>query len=431
MKEKQLKNSIKKNSILALLVIMVMLSSCKANSQEDAKISNLDENKIAVSTEIANINYIKYIDSSDIKRNLSSLGFKYRAIFSKYLSYRAPNNKPIYILAQNKITDEQLIRAYNILSFYLSNNEFYNKDEVANSIANSNAVLVMPNGSDGDKNIKAKIASAFGQPLYHNEVVVEGGTWYQENDYEHRDATFEEIFHFVHDYGVGTSMSPAALPSLSSEIANGLSTALPTNKSDWGKSGIWGLDSKDWLDELSKEGSLEQEYIVSGIDSYYGFWQAYSDNAGGMWGLYAAKNRAEVKQKDAPAAKIINEFLGDSLSYLARIEGSFIGDYKMYLDENDLYTHKSQYLDNCRLTGSNASNLYANDRNNILIGNSANNIIDGNQGFDIVQFSGVKADYLIEDGDGKLFIKDTKDRDGEDLLLNIEVLRFLDQDLVL
>lgn len=47
-----------------------------------------------------------------------------------------------------------------------------------------------------------------------------------------------------------------------------MKNALTTNKSKWGKEGLWGLDSKEWLDELSKEKSLEQEYIVSVIDSY-------------------------------------------------------------------------------------------------------------------------------------------------------------------
>ena len=46
-----------------------------------------------------------------------------------------------------------------------------------------------------------------GQELYWAELPVEGDEWYMKNDWEHRDAAFEEILHLVHDTGIGKRCS--------------------------------------------------------------------------------------------------------------------------------------------------------------------------------------------------------------------------------
>ncbi len=81
------------------------------------------------------------------------------------------------------------------------------------------------------------------------------------------------------------------MPELSKKIKEGMELALPKDKKDWGKKGIWGLDSEEWLLELSKEDSLEQEYIVSGIDSFFGLWESYTESDKEMRGIYAPKTR--------------------------------------------------------------------------------------------------------------------------------------------
>ncbi len=55
-------------------------------------------------------------------------------------------------------------------------------------------------GSDDGTNRAAELD---GQPLYQSEIQVEGHRWYIEQNYDHRDATFEEILHLVHDTGIG------------------------------------------------------------------------------------------------------------------------------------------------------------------------------------------------------------------------------------
>ncbi len=415
-------------AVLMAILIMVTLVSCgnqKGKSETDKKTQVTKVKKKVEKFE--NKNYKAYVDLDDIVRDTSSLSRANSKYYKKYIDYIAPNGKPIRIMAAEKVSDEQLLKAYNVLSFYLTNYGKYDKTAVANSMADNGALLQMPNGADGQSDVKD--SALMGQPLYQNETPVAGSKWYIENDYEHRDASYEEIFHMVHDTGIGISQKPAAMPEITEKIKAGMEKALPKNKADWGKKGLWGIGSRDWLIELSKEASLEQEYIVAGIDSFYGLWEAYSESDKGMWGMYVPKTRKQVKELDAPAYEVITIFLGENLTYMERIAPEFEGTFKMNLDESQPYTYKSQYLQNVRLTGDKNSNLEANDLDNILIGNKGNNTIDGKGGSDVVQFSGKSSEYTMTKSGDKVIVKDSKDRDGENTLINIEVIRFKDMDV--
>ncbi len=374
-----------------------------------------------------NPNYVNYIGTGDIIRDNSTLDAAYRSYFTKYMKYTAPNGKDILIVAQDQVTDEQLLKAYNQLSFYLKDHGSYNKTVLANKMADNNALLMMPNGADGASSIPENVLT--GQPLYQMETPTVGSNWYIQNDYSHRDASYEEILHMVHDYGIGTQSNPGVYPQLQQQIYTATMNALPANKADWGTSGLWGLDSRDWLLELEQEGSLEQEYLASVVDSYYGLWGPYTENPGGMWGIYVAKTRAEVAQKDSQGYAIVQAFLPEKITYMVRIDAGFSGTFKMHFDGNTPYTHKSRYLLNASLLGSNNSNLTGNDDNNILIGNSGNNTIDGKAGTDVVQFTGASTEYTIVNQNGVKTVTDTLNRDGTDTLIDIEVLRFTDTDI--
>ncbi len=405
------------------------INAAPANDMHFMKKEELKKYKLidSIKGEVKNPNYQKYISAKDIIRDTSKLDKVYKKYYSKYINYIAPNGKPIMIVAQDKVSDEQLLKAYNVLSFYLQDFGMYKKGIVANKIADNNAVLVMPNGADGESDIPENALE--GQPLYQMEVPTIGSKWYIENDYEHRDAAYEEIFHMVHDYGIGIQSNMGALPNLQKEIYKAMRSSLPKDKKYWGKKGIWGLDSKNWLIELEEEGSLEQEYIVSVIDSYYGLWAPYKEGKGGMWGVYTSKTREEIKKNDPLGYNIITKFLPENLMYMARVEADFTGTFKMYYDKKSPYTHKSKYLQNVRLLGSKNTNLVGNQLNNILIGNQGNNNIDGREGFDTVQFLGKSDDYKIEVKNGKLFVEDKLNGEGKDFLSNIELLRFTDKDI--
>ncbi len=317
---------------IALVAAMIMLggaAACSAENGSSAGSGNASAGQVATRNKEKhdNKNYVDYVSVQDIIKDTSGLDDQYKKYYAKYIDYVAPNGKPIRIVAADKVTDEQLLKAYNVLSFYLTDYKDYNKAKIANSMAGKGAVLMLPNGADGDGTTPDEALT--GQPLYQMELPTAGGKWYQENDYEHRDASYEEIFHLVHDYGIGTTQNPAAEPKLAEQIKAGLESVLPAKKKDWGSKGIWGLGSKDWMLSLEKENSLEQEYIVSGIDSYYGLWEAYTESDKGMWGAYVPKTRAAVKEKDPQAYAIITSFMPPRFTYMERIDPKFSGTFKM------------------------------------------------------------------------------------------------------
>ncbi len=417
--------------LFSVAVLSTSLVACGVNSSETEKTSSENAEKVAAqkqSVRYVNANYVDYVQPSDIVKDTKNIGSKYKKYYVKYLDYMAPNGKPIRIVAANKVSDEQMLKAYNVLSFYLTDYGKYKKQNIANSMANKGAVLVMPNGADGDG--KTPDDALAGQPLYQMEVPTAGSKWYQENDYKHRDAAYEEIFHMVHDYGIGTTSNPAAEPKLAKQIKTGLDSVLPKAKKDWGNKGIWGLGSREWILSLAKEKSLEQEYVVSGIDSYYGLWEAYTESDKGMWGMYVPKNRAAVKAKDPHVYQIITSFMPENFTYMERIDSNFAGVFQMSLDPKKPYTYKSQYLQNARLTGKNNSALVGNDLDNILLGNAGSNQLDGGKGNDVVQFSGAFDEYKISKSGNKLVVTDTKNRDGKDTLTKVEILRFTDMDVL-
>jgi len=337
--------------------------------------------------------------------------------FTKYIEIIAPNGKPIPIIAQKGVRDIAVARCRNMLKFYLTDvpNSKYGTDKsgVANAMANNRAMLMMPEGEhrEGEEpEIEA-------QPQFESETPVDGSRWYIRNDWNHRDAAFEEIFHLVHDTGIGT-YEKGALPAYQKELKDEAIASL--------KDGRWGIavdpHVNEWIEELRREDSLAQEYIASVIDSYYGLWAAFDENPGGMWGIYIAKTREEIKEKDPRGYELVESFLPPMMvGYESLIDPNFKGTFSLQFNKELPYTHKSQYYVDATLTGKRDSNLLGNDADNTFKGNSGDNTIDGGKGNDTVIFQGKKEEYEIN---GNL-IKDTiKGRDGTDTLLSIEVIKF-------
>lgn len=377
---------------------------------------------------ITNSSYIEYPDEFDIVYSTDKLGGEAKKYYSKYIEYTAPNGKPIRILAQDKVSNEQLLYAYSLLSFYLESSHDYDKSDIANTMANNDAVLVMPNGADRDGNTPSQ--AIIGQPQYELETANPGSKWYIDNDYKHRDSAFEEIFHLVHSTGIGFNESELADPKMSDAIYKGMKNALPESKLDWGKKGLWGLGAKVSLIEWSMEqGSQEAEYIISVIDAYYGLWCAYPE-PGAIFGEYACKDRDQVAEKDPLGLAAVESYLPPNITSMMRIDPSFEGTFKTNLDKENPYTYKSRYLLNIRLTGNNNSNIEGNDNDNIFMGNSGTNNIDGKDGRDIVQMMGSSEEYKIIYNNNEVMVIDSiEGRDGKNILTNIECLRFIDNDI--
>ena len=337
--------------------------------------------------------------------------------FTKYTEVIAPNGKAITIIAQQGIRDIAVARCRNLLKFYLTNvpDSKYgaNKTSVANAMANNHAMLMMPEGRHRE-GLEPHINA---QPQYESETPVDGSRWYINNNWEHRDAAFEEIFHLVHDTGIGTEF-PGALPQYQKELKAEAIASL--------KDGRWGIpiepDVKEWIEELRMENSLAQEYIASVIDSYYGLWAAFDENPGGMWGTYIAKTRDEIKEKDPKGLELLEAFLPPMMvGYESLIYPDFRGTFSLQFNEELPYTHKSQYYVEVTLTGSKNTNILGNSADNTFRGNKGNNTINGGEGNDTVIFQGKKEEYEITEN----VVKDTvHQRDGTDTLISIEAIIF-------
>lgn len=337
--------------------------------------------------------------------------------FNRYTKIDTPDGNAINIVAQDEVTDNQIVRSRNILQHYLTNypGSVYGEDKsaVANKIAANGGILLLLNGVDDGTNVAAELD---GQPLYYGEMQVEGGSWYINQNYDHRDASYEEILHFVHDYGIGVDQNETfngVLPAYQADIRAAQVTAL----SD--KLWAWPADQADWITELTAENSLSQEYLASVIDSYYGLWGAYKESQYGMWGMYKAKTRDDLATKDPGGVGIMNnKFFHPYLTYNARIDSRFVGDFSLKFNASLPYTNHAQYLKDVTLTGANESNVVVNQLNNNITGNSAVNT---------VIFSGNSSEYQISNENGKVTVQDMQDnRDGLNTMISIEKLRFYD-----
>ncbi len=411
---------------MALIGIVFGVKHFLFSGEPKVVIPELKKPSWRIENNIINENYISYVDKYSVIRDTDPLGGGASKYYSKYVDYIAPNGNPIRILSQDKVSDSQVLYSYYLLEFYLSNLS----DDVANQMADDEAILIIPNGTHGERKMNTR--AMLGQELYQNEISNIGSQWYMENDYEHREAGTEEIFHLVHDYGIGTTQNPQADTKTSQKIADATNNALPENKEDWGTEGLWGFDSKDWLTELEGEGSLEQEYFVSVLDSYYGLWEAWTEGKGGMWGAYVAKTREEVKEKDPMGYEMIISFLPEYINVFMPVDENFSGTFDMNYDVNNPYTFKSQYLQNLILQGENNVNIIGNDQDNIFMGNAGINEIDGGKGENIIQLRGSSTEYTItKDENGTITVSDSiENRDGKLILKNIQLLRFSDQDLL-
>ena len=351
----------------------------------------------------------------------SNLGKEYSANFNRYTKVVTPNGGKIHIVAQSNLTDEQIVRARSTLEHFLKNypgSEYGdNKSELANKMAENGAILTLLNGQDDGNNP----VEVNGQALFENEIQLEGHPWYINQDYNnHRDATYEEILHLVHDYGIGIdghNSFPGAMPKYQSEIRQAQKNALSTN--------LWGIGADRWINELTDENSLTQEYLAALIDSYYGLWGGWTDsNTHGMWGIYVAKTRNEIFLEDPVGGEIMNnKFFHPYLTYNARIDSSFNGVFSLKFDSLKPYTNHSQYLKDITLLGNNDTSVYINELDNNII---------GNKGTNTVIFNGNSSEYIIDITDIEISVTDkVSNRDGVNILKEIEKIKFTDQTIEL
>lgn len=330
--------------------------------------------------------------------------------FDRYYELVVDDQIAMQYVFQPSLTQAQIEHVVRTTRWYLTNvvGSTYGADKsaVVKTLAANQATIVVPDGS----HVEGQDLGVRGQELYANEIAAPGSAWYVNNNEEHRDATYEEVFHQVHDAGIGTN-EPGALPDYQSELLAEAEIA----KAD----GRWASDSPDWIADLTQEGSLAQEYIASVIDNYYGLWAHSGDGSG----YYAYNTRAGVLSGDPVGAALLKQFLGDTVEIEAFIDPDFDGTFHLNRTDAVAYSSKSQYLRGARLTGMHPSGIVGNALDNTLRGNRADNTLDGAAGTDTAIYCGPSSDYTIETTEG---ITTVSGPDGTDTLIAIEALHFTD-----
>ena len=360
----------------------------------------------------------------------------FRDVFVKYTKLIAPNGKPIHFLAQDGWSDDRILKARNVMQHVLTDvpGSRYGADKsvVANSMSERKATMVLfntePELRAAFANTDLRTADLSMQDLRANECPVEGDEDYMAH--RTRDASFEEIIHLVHDYGI-----KPALPQMQD--------ALREIDAEATARGIW----RGWPDDEVE--NHPNEYLGVINDNYLDLWTVLPTVYEGRpieddsipaghthFGRYGARGREGMRATDPKALAIVQEFFPPFLTYNPHLPIDFEGTFSLVVDPGLRYTTKAQHLRDVTLTGGNDANLVGNGWGNALTGNAGDNtlrgnggddLIDGGDGTDTAIFFGDAADYEVVRSSGTVRVIDGRvDRDGNDVLLNIERLEFAD-----
>ncbi|QZE15165.1 hypothetical protein K4L44_04855 [Halosquirtibacter laminarini] len=406
-----------KKSIVILFIYVVMMSvSCK--KQDSSVVPKLTPIPTGIDVSV---------NSNGIVELPSNMPDVFKKVFTKYTKVMAPNGKPIHILIQNGWSDAQAVKGRKVLEHYLTNfpgSEYGNdKSAVANSIANLGGVLFFANDWNSMETPQMQAAmNALGgkvQNQHANEITVEGSEDYL--NHKTRDASWEEIFHFVHDYGI-----KKVLPEYQKEIVAAEKAAAARGFKGWPK---------------NEPSNFPNEYYICVYDNYLNLWKVKPKIYEGKsltpeevpagkshFGAYPfADSREGVRSNDALGYAMVEKFLPPYITFTPELPSSFNDVFWIRENADKVYTSKSMFLKNVTLTGNNNSGIMGNELDNIFKGNSGNNTFDGYTGDDIVVFIGPRSEYVITKSQGSTTVQDTHSgRDGVDVLTNIEKVKFSD-----
>ena len=349
----------------------------------------------------------------------------FTAVASRYTHIVAPNGDLIQFLIQDEFTDAQILHARKVLESYLTNipgsDWGSDKSNIADAIAVSNAIMFLLNDEDEYENpdLWALIdAGVNGQDLLAFEVFPEGTPQYMNSS--ERDATFEEVLHFVHGFGIQLAL-PAMQVALESAMENAMNN-----------------DIYNPLNDLPVE-DYDEEYLAMGLECYFGIW-SHDPNGNGYCGdnEYAFITREAMEAGDPSLYAIINGFFGEAWEYTAVLPDGFSSDFYLEKQIGLDYTYRSQYLKNFKVSGETSINFYGNSFSNAIVGNDGDNqfigydgedILHGGDGNDRAIFQGDYPYYAILPpeitGDSSFQIIDlVPGRDGTDHLYDFEEIEF-------
>tara|TARA_B100000003_G_scaffold189818_1_gene187394 strand:+ start:101 stop:3436 length:3336 start_codon:yes stop_codon:yes gene_type:complete len=346
-------------------------------------------------------------------------------VANRYTHVVAENGDFIPILIQDNYTVDQITHVRKVLESFLvdiPNSDWgSNKAMISNAIGATNAILLLLDDEDEYENPDVwslMDSGARGQDLLSTEVFPEGSVEYMNSS--RRNATYEEVLHFIHNYGI-----QVANPTMQNEILSAMELAV--------ESGYYNplsdLPTEDW----------DEEYLAMGLECYFGIW-SHDPSGNGFCGdqEYPFIDRAAMLDNDPALHNIINGFFGSHWNYQAQLPDNFTGNFHLSLQPSLDYTYRSQYIVNIKLTGSNNVSIYGNEFDNQVIGNAGSNLFYGYQGDDNFRglggqnraiFSGGITEYdivqSVENSETIVRVIDFEsNRDGTDLYLDVEEFDF-------
>ncbi len=355
--------------------------------------------------------------------------------FVKYAYVPTPDGRRIHFLVSDAWTRDQIKHGLNVMRHLLADfpgSEYGNeKSGIASAMADRKATMVFFN-TEEDLNaaMRSGLAGATDlsmQDLRANECPAPGDADYM--DHRTRDASYEEIWHLIHDYGIKPT-----LPSMIAEMRAA---------NDVAETNGW----RGWPDDEPQE--HPNEYVGVLIDNYYDLWtvpptmyEAVDIESGEIpeghshFGRYFAGSRSAMREQDRLGFDLIRKFLPPHLTYTPELPLDFTGTFSMRFDPEARYTMKTQHLRSVALTGDGDANLVGNAHDNVLTGNAGANLLEGGggndtvrggEGYDTAAFSGPATDYEVSGNANGVTVTDSRaDRDGVDMLQGVEALRFSD-----
>ena len=364
----------------------------------------------------------------------------FRDYFVKYTKVIAPNGKPIHFLVQDGWTDDQVKHGRNVMEHLLADfpGSPYGDDKsgIANAMADVRATMVFFNTEeDLNQAMREGLDRATDlsmQDLRANESPAVGDADYMAH--VTRDASYEEIWHLIHDYGIKPT-----LPDMIAEMRTANDAAAANG---------W----RAWPEDEPVE--HPNEYVGVLLDNYYDLWTMPPTKYEGRdiepgdipeghshFGRYFAGSRAAMLEQDPLGYTLIEKFVPPYLTYTPELPRDFTGTFSMRFDPAERYTHKTRHLTRASLTGNGDANLIGNQYDNTLTGNSGNNTftggggndeLDGGDGEDTARFDGPSTEYEIVYNLATVTVHDRlENRDGTDLLRGIEMLGFSDETIPL
>ncbi len=411
-------------SVIVIVFVVCAFSGCNNDVEKSVAPQNTDRDYFP---SFVNINYELdgVLDLSGIRDVHPAI----TAVFDKYTNITAPNGKQIHLVGQDGVSRTKLARARNIMIHFLTDypdGQFgNNKGLIANAMADTGAVLLYFNS---EIDMEVAMAGELGdldlasEYLNSDESVVEGDYDYLNNTIQ--DRSYEKIFHLVHEFGIYK-----VIPEYNDMINNAMEVAIQNR--------LWVPDLALY-DKWLAEGQLGKEYITRRIDVYYGLWG--HDDSHIIYDSHRPNGVEALEKNDQYGVNAVEAFMHPYFTQEVYLDESFDGTFRILPHNGINYTHKSRYIKNITLTGSNDQSVYGNGLDNVYTGNSGNNTFISGEldpmggiscGLDTLKYMGNIEEYTLfhcdwYEGENSVWkITDSIiGRNGIDSTGSIEVLTF-------